>query len=295
MSRTRVAPFKEDVLNFLKSFNIHFASLFLATCIALRALVAPVPAPAVKPKNFELTNTILPLHCDHLSLLHHTTVCDIDKPLAAEHQGQRHCGSSTIDRLKEIVLCSPTCEKLTIKKKSLNPQRPTKSTPSQPKKATASQSKKAITSQPKKATPSQPKKATTSQPDIKEIKKHIHIGPDESLFYSGPNGYMKLAGKQAKKMHKKILDMAWTDRDLFNTRQNKAFWNNTSQAFAELSSGTVYVLLPEDIGINNFHNGTVWKEVEWPTLQQNLQVTKVIKVTEGEKKEVLLDRTGSPH
>ncbi|KAG5331660.1 hypothetical protein C0989_007640 [Termitomyces sp. Mn162] len=256
---------------------MHFLSLFLAACVTLHVLAAPLPVPAGETRNLELTNTISPLRSDHLSPSHHITVSDLDELWAPEHEGKSHCGSPIVDHSKTIVPRNPTHAKPTTEEKN-----PAKKTPSINKNPST-----------KKKPPIQ--KTSLSQPDVEEIKQHIHIGPDESLFYSGPNGYMRLADAQAKKMSKKILDMAWTDRDLLKTKRKKTFWKNASQAFAELSSGMVYVLLPEDVGINNFHKGTIWEEVEWPTLEKNVHVTKVIKVTEGGKEEVLLDRTGSSH
>jgi len=47
---------------------------------------------------------------------------------------------------------------------------------------------------------------------------------------------------------------------------------------AELSSGTVHVLLPKDIGVNNFFRPSVWADIDWAALQKNSKVTAVIHV-----------------
>jgi len=58
----------------------------------------------------------------------------------------------------------------------------------------------------------------------------------------------------------------------------KKFWDHASQAMAELSSGTVYVLLPKEITVGNFYRSSVWADVEWEALKKNTKVTAVIYV-----------------
>ena len=124
---------------------------------------------------------------------------------------------------------------------------------------------------------------TPAVPDVEEIKKHLDVAKDISLFYSGPGGYAKIARDWAKSKNNqyKILGQLWKDARYPDPWQNdpdasEKFFNLASQALAGLSSGTVYVILPSDTKGKDWKVGTVWDKYEWPSLTPD--VTKVIRV-----------------
>lgn len=124
---------------------------------------------------------------------------------------------------------------------------------------------------------------TPPVPSVEEIKKHLNVAKDRSLFYSGPGGYAKKARDWAKgkKNGYKVLVQLWKDSKYPDPWQNDEdtsteFFNRASQAMAELSSGTVFVMLPSDTNGNDWKAGTVWDKYEWPNLRS--AVTTVIRV-----------------
>ncbi|KAG6901412.1 hypothetical protein C0995_012302 [Termitomyces sp. Mi166 len=136
-------------------------------------------------------------------------------------------------------------------------------------------------------------------PDVAEIKKHLHVKPNKSLFYSGPGGYKTIADARAKTMGLKILETSWKDFSTVTgsayvgnvtnglTRDDQGrFWDNASKAFAELSLGTVHVLLPANVhGPSDFFAQSIWARVEWQALIDNPRVTKVIMINPDNKDE----------
>lgn len=141
---------------------------------------------------------------------------------------------------------------------------------------------------------------TPPLPTIQDCKDHLNVAKDTSLFYSGPGGY---AGKARQKIRDvanlknyKILGMMWTDSTWQNQWQNdeqasKDFFNICSQAMAEASSGTVYVLLPPGKG-TDWKKGTVWDSYEWPNLGSG--VDKVIRINpDNTDEEVIKDTTAA--
>ncbi|KAK7451688.1 hypothetical protein VKT23_012366 [Stygiomarasmius scandens] len=133
---------------------------------------------------------------------------------------------------------------------------------------------------------------TPAVPGTAEIKTHLSVAPDTSLFYSAsngqpPEGSARQASEWAKKKKNgyKILARMWKDSNYQNTWQNdatlsKEFFDNASEAMAELSSGTVYVMLPPSTQADgkDWWSGSVWARKEWPALQNNPAVTKVIRI-----------------
>ncbi|KAI1754931.1 hypothetical protein F4782DRAFT_492057 [Xylaria castorea] len=126
---------------------------------------------------------------------------------------------------------------------------------------------------------------TPPLPSIQDCKDHLKVEKDTTLFYSGPGGYAKKARDAIKDKHRdylkgyKILGQLWTDNKWQDQWQNdeKAsvdFFNICSQALAELSTGTSYVLLPEGKG-KDWKKGTVWDKFEWPHVPSG---TKVIRI-----------------
>lgn len=139
---------------------------------------------------------------------------------------------------------------------------------------------------------------TPPPPSIQDCKDHLNTAQDTSLFYSGPGGYAGKARQKIKDVSKlnnyKILAMLWTDPSWQNPWQNdeqasKDFFNICSQAMAEASSGTVYVLLPKGSG-TDWKKDTVWDLYEWPNLGSG--VTKVIRINpDNTDEEVIKDTT----
>ncbi|THV01801.1 hypothetical protein K435DRAFT_793022 [Dendrothele bispora CBS 962.96] len=91
---------------------------------------------------------------------------------------------------------------------------------------------------------------TVAVPQTADIKPHLAVARDTSLFYSAsngqpPDGSAKQAREWARKKKNgyKILAQMWKDSNYQNTWQNddalsKEFFDNASEAMAELSSGT---------------------------------------------------------
>lgn len=139
---------------------------------------------------------------------------------------------------------------------------------------------------------------TPPLPSLQDCKDHLNVATDTSMFYSGPGGYAGKARQKIRDVPKlnnyKILGMLWTDSSWQNQWQNdedasKKFFNICSQAMAEASSGTVYVLLPSGSG-TDWKKGTVWDSYEWPNLGSG--VTKVIRINpDNEDEEVIKDTT----
>lgn len=95
------------------------------------------------------------------------------------------------------------------------------------------------------------KRETPPLPTIDEIKQQLSVAKDTSLFYSGPGGYAGKARTWAKNNNKayKILAQNWKSGNWQDKWQNDEavsakFFNLASTAMAQLSAGTVYVMLP---------------------------------------------------
>ncbi|GLB36801.1 hypothetical protein LshimejAT787_0310880 [Lyophyllum shimeji] len=137
-------------------------------------------------------------------------------------------------------------------------------------------------------------------PTVAQMKQYLNVAPSKLLYYSGPGGYEQKARQKAASMGLKILDDAWKDPSFPRQHQAaldaasmKKFWDNASEAIAEMSSGTIYVLLPANTVGTNFHPGTVWSRLEWPELQRNSKVTKVIKVNPDNSKQEVIKGAGA--
>ena len=127
-------------------------------------------------------------------------------------------------------------------------------------------------------------------PTLEQIKQQLNVPPGESLFYSCDKnnlGSCKQAKEWAKKNHPslKVLTQLWVNRRYPDTWQadphvSKNFWDVASQAMAEKSSGTVYVVLGpwKSSDGKDWWAGSVWARKEWPALIANRAVTSVIRV-----------------
>ncbi|KAH8599279.1 hypothetical protein B0O99DRAFT_386447 [Bisporella sp. PMI_857] len=132
-------------------------------------------------------------------------------------------------------------------------------------------------------------------PTVAEIKKHLIVKPNTSIFYSriGPNtgSYKPVAMKWRDTYHKtgKVLEESWDTKQTWTTTYGKAsvqaradqdlFWDNACKALAQLASGTVYVVLgPKIVAPNWGDMTTVWARIEWPALKDNANVKQVIQI-----------------
>ena len=135
-------------------------------------------------------------------------------------------------------------------------------------------------------------------PSVSECKKHLSVAADTSLFQSGP-GTAKAAMDWIKKgghgTGYKLLRSQWTDPkypDQFqqDPTESDLFWDHCSQAFAELSTGTAYVMLPKGQG-TTWHAGSRWDRFEWPHLGAG--VTRVVRLDPDFDEEVI-QGSGAP-
>ena len=131
-------------------------------------------------------------------------------------------------------------------------------------------------------------------PSVQELKtKLMRVVPNKSLFFSGPtiNGvqYKTKAGKYAAKHGLKVIEDLFSNPETFApfdyglrldmpVADKNKFWDNASQAMAELSEGTAYVLLPKEMEKGKYFAGTVWERIESKALENNPKVTTLIHV-----------------
>ncbi|KAG6849026.1 hypothetical protein H0H93_011939 [Arthromyces matolae] len=134
-------------------------------------------------------------------------------------------------------------------------------------------------------------------PTVQQFMEHMKVPKNKALFWSGRSAddYENKALKRSEHEGWTVIAEAWWDPKKnpknhgkwaqpwltgfqHDNSKLKQFWDNASQAFAQLAEGEVHVLLPENVVR---HPGTVWDRIEWPALAANKKVTRVIKVTPG--------------
>lgn len=132
-------------------------------------------------------------------------------------------------------------------------------------------------------------------PDLEECRKKCNIGADKSVFYSKVGKHEEkpqdFANENAFKLVRDAYPKGFTDKNPKLTKYT-AFAQRFSQAYAEKTSGTAYVLLPTD---GKTAVGNVWKEYEKPFLvKDGGKCNRIIKVDSEDfsKKCVLWDREG---
>jgi len=144
-------------------------------------------------------------------------------------------------------------------------------------------------------------------PTVEEMKAHLKVSPGKVLLYSGPGGYLTKAREYIEREARrgggvkglKVLENSWKDPKFpakftgGDMKQLLPFWENASKAFAEMASGTVYILVPENIVGANFFPNTILARIEWPTLLKNPAVTKVVKVHPNSPKQEVIKGAGS--
>ena len=145
-------------------------------------------------------------------------------------------------------------------------------------------------------------------PTAEELKNKLRV--EKSLFYTGRDQDGRVTSKTAHKWGKdngnyKILEDSWNPdgwpsiKDAngnYNNKWGKLFFDPASQAFAEKSKGTVYVMLPQGIGgeKDDWDTKSVWARVEWPALQKNTAVEKVIRIDHDGKNQVTIKPRAKP-
>lgn len=153
-----------------------------------------------------------------------------------------------------------------------------------------------------KTPPNSPSKSPAKSPPIKGGKKEIPPAPTvadckaqlkrgKPLFYSGPNSYAKLARDAIKDTKNRpylqgysvladmFVDKTWADDWNNDFAKNDILWDVCSQALAEISTGTVYVILPRNEDKSNggttWHAGTRWDRFEWPHIPAGVKVIRI--------------------
>ncbi|KAI0172912.1 hypothetical protein GGR52DRAFT_428207 [Hypoxylon sp. FL1284] len=129
-------------------------------------------------------------------------------------------------------------------------------------------------------------KRTPPVPTVEQCKEQLNVAPNTSMFYSGPGSYAAKALKAINDSNGrpylegyKLLSRMWKDSKFPDQWQDdaaasKEFFDNASQAMAELTSGTAYVMLPQDEG-TNWYSGSVWDRKEWPNIPEDVRVIRI--------------------
>ncbi|KAI4866589.1 hypothetical protein F4820DRAFT_468786 [Hypoxylon rubiginosum] len=121
-------------------------------------------------------------------------------------------------------------------------------------------------------------------PTLDECKKHLTVNQDTSLFWTRTGNGNKLArdwrnkdpSRKGYKFLRDVWDDNWAKQWYEDIDKETDFFNLMSQAFAELSSGTVYTALPECEGLD-WTKGSTWDAFEWPYLPDNVKVIRINK------------------
>lgn len=136
---------------------------------------------------------------------------------------------------------------------------------------------------------------TFAIPSIANIKQHLKVLPNTSLFYSriavGAPSY-KLVAKAWRDNHNKnlyVLEESWATTQSWtqfygytggaSIFEKDIFWARACRALAELASGRVFVVLGPGIIAPDWGDfDTAWAKYEWPALQANSAVKEVVQV-----------------
>jgi hypothetical protein len=136
---------------------------------------------------------------------------------------------------------------------------------------------------------------TPGIPTMANIKQHLKVLPNTSLFYSriaiGAPSY-KLVAKTWRDNHNPslyVLEESWDTTQSWTqfygytggagAFEKDIFWARACIALAELASGRVFVVLGPAIVAPNWGDfDTAWAKYEWPALQANSAVKEVVQV-----------------
>jgi hypothetical protein len=132
-------------------------------------------------------------------------------------------------------------------------------------------------------------------PSMANIKQHLKVLPNTSLFYSriakGAPSY-KLVAKAWRDNHNPslyVLEESWDPTQSWtqfygytggaSVFEKDIFWARACKALAELASGRVFVVLGPGIIAPDWGDfDTAWAKYEWPALQVNNAVKEVVQV-----------------
>ena len=116
--------------------------------------------------------------------------------------------------------------------------------------------------------------------------------PDTAYFWSGRSngeGVMDLAAERAHNANATTLESLMRDRgielpewDVDNPDVQKA-WSDASAAYAQGASGSVHVVLGDEL-----RPGNIWETAEFPALKDNTKVTEIVSVDPRTGKETVL-------
>jgi hypothetical protein len=128
------------------------------------------------------------------------------------------------------------------------------------------------------------------------------VKPNTSLLYSGGMARHAEAWRAEKNWRYKILwgrwrNHSWPEQWVNDVEVYLEFYCRVSRAFAQLSAGDVYVMLPNDSS-NAGPPESVWHNHEWPHLRnepgkENAKVERVLRLSPNDfsKAEVIYERT----
>lgn len=116
-------------------------------------------------------------------------------------------------------------------------------------------------------------------PNLDKCREKVSVAKDKSVFYSRVGKHEEKPQQFADQLPDGVLvreafPSGFTDKNSAWTGY-KGFIERASQAFAENSSGIVYVLLPTD---NTNLDDRVWTTTEKPALTTSGSVTRIVKV-----------------
>ncbi|KAG8532479.1 uncharacterized protein KY384_002356 [Bacidia gigantensis] len=116
-------------------------------------------------------------------------------------------------------------------------------------------------------------------PDLTKCREKVSVAKDKSVFYSGVGKHEDKPQSFADQLPNGVLlreayPSGFTDKNDDWTGYKK-FLERASQAFAEKSSGIVYVLLPTD---KTDISKKVWTKIEKDKLTSNSAVERIVKV-----------------
>jgi hypothetical protein len=124
-------------------------------------------------------------------------------------------------------------------------------------------------------------------PTVKYFVDHLKtkVQKDKSLFFSGPEKFEPTAKEYARKhgLHvvRDVADPVMTAKaESEGGHTETEYWRRVSTAYAKVSSGKAYVLLPGDPEKLKrvWHKGTLWDKAEWPVLQKSHTVPELLRV-----------------
>jgi hypothetical protein len=123
------------------------------------------------------------------------------------------------------------------------------------------------------------KAIVTAVPSVEECKQYLtEPETDQSLFYTG--GIYESARTFADDSTGNLVlleDIIQIQPpDIWAEDLQIAFWANCSQAYAEITSGTAFVVIPPTRPIPG--GGYFWINFEYPALVQNIEVDMITKV-----------------